>query len=187
MLLLLELGEMRGQLAIALIGVGAVALGLGTVWPPLAHAEAVAAMLLLPPLVVAVTVRRSIVPSPGLRIGGATVASACALLAFGSAVAALFPRASVSLLWQAFAPHALGTGVTLGVAALLAQVLAERRQARSWLLIGSWTALAFAGRASAWDADSPGWTAMGVLLFAALTGGLGGTVVSYLVARSNAR
>jgi len=76
----------------------------------------------------------------------------------------------------------------LGVAGLAIQSWAERRRARSWLLVGSWAALAFALQApGAWDASSPGWSAAGMLLFAALAGGCSAAAVSYLIAKRHER
>lgn len=80
--------------------------------------------------------------------------------------------------------YALPIGSLLAAVGVVLQVLAERRRARSWLLFGSWFAIAFALWApTAWDPSQPGWTALGALLFGAMAGGGAAALVSYLIAR----
>jgi hypothetical protein len=284
-----ELGEMRGQVAIALVALSALALGLASIWPALARVEAMVAMFSLPALAVVVAMRNSLFQERGLRGAVWTVGAASAALAVVAAASSLFPSepfgelalgpqarerslalppetSHLSLTVRAPAtpadqPLRLGVGrggqerevaisleapaeldpspfamsdpvverrvavvvpgqgplrvrlldpveltssrVELAVrptsladqyafiiGSLLAavgvvlQVLAERRQARSWLLFGSWFSIAFAlWVPTVWDPSQPGWTALGALLFGAMAGGGAAAFVSYLIAQ----
>lgn len=289
MLLWMELGEVRAQVAIALVAVAALALGLATVWPVLARLEAIAAMLGLPVLAVGVALRKSVVQDRWLRRAVFAVGGASALLAVLAALATLFPSDPLGTVWlnpdgnertvtsaadaahvtltvrapargadqplrlavgrggferevrmsleaplestpslldvtepiverrvavavpgrgplrvrwlnplddaddrievtvrstSLAARHVVLIGGLLAAVGFVLQVLAERRRARSWLLLGSWFAIGFAMWApTAWDPSQPGWTALGALLFAVMAGGGGAAVVSYLIAR----
>jgi hypothetical protein len=292
-LLVFELHDMRALMALAGLALVGGALGLAAMWPALARIEAIAALLLLPPLAVVLALRWTLVERGCLRAVALGVGAASALAAFGTAIAIVHPAGPFESFWlrtdapeqtvgSAFeprqvtltvrgtlqgdggavrlgvgrdgketvvrlafdtdsirdrrsfglgepvqqrlaavpapgegplrvrlieAPASLDAGVhvvvspagvleryavpmagVLGVAGLAVQSWAERRRARSWLLVGSWAALAFAIQApGAWDASSPGWSAAGVLLFAALAGGCSAAAVSYVVAKLHER
>jgi hypothetical protein len=171
--------DLQAEIALGLMSLVLVALGVAVYVPAISRDLAVIALLVTAPLVGFVSARWAWNERGGLRLAALGVAAALTLAAVVSVAATLSSHGA--LLGSA----GLALVVLLGGAAALVQIWAERRRARSWLLVGAGVVAALAAYGPVgFDGASPAQSALRILAVAFVAGGGAGIAVSYVIARA---